>query len=380
MATKHTTQSFIARAKEVHGNKYNYDKVDYQGYYTKVIITCPIHGEFLQTPGNHLEGRGCKKCQIQNCSLTQKEFIEKAQKVHGNKYDYSKVVYTKSKDKVTIICPEHGEFEQTAQNHMQGYGCPKCRIKTEANRTKSNPKVTTETFIKKAQSIHGDKYDYSKAEYINKRTKVRIVCPIHGEFLQTPDDHVNKPAGCPKCGRHVYTQESFIEKCNKIHHHKYDYSKTIYKSIRDKIIITCPEHGDFEQVTNTHLQGAGCLQCRLKQQTKLFNRICEMFPDENILFEVNKDIVHWIGQQRLDIYFPVYNIAIEYDGLQHSQPIEIFGGAERFQQQQILDQNKNNLCAENHCHLFRVPYNYSEEYFNNICSQIKDIIKEYKES
>jgi len=129
---------------------------------------------------------------------------------------------------------------------MRRYGCPKCRIKTEVNRTKSNPKVTTETFIKKAQSIHGDKYDYSKVEYINKRTKVRIVCPIHGEFLQTPDDHVNKPAGCPKCGRHVYTQESFIEKCNKIHHHKYDYSKTIYRSIRDKIIITCPEHGDFE--------------------------------------------------------------------------------------------------------------------------------------
>ena len=379
MATKHTTQSFIARAKEVHGNKYNYDKVDYQGYYTKVIITCPIHGDFLQTPGNHLEGRGCKECQMsaQRCTTTQ--FVEKARKIHGNTYDYSKVDYKNGKTNVIIICPKHGEFTQLPNNHLMGNGCPVCRIATKVTTNKQSP-VTTETFIEKAKSIHNDKYDYSKVNYLSNRHPVEIICPTHGSFFQRPSDHVTKKSGCPKCGHHVYTQDSFIEKCNKIHHHKYDYSKTIYRSIRDKIIITCPEHGDFEQVTKTHLEGAGCLRCRLKQQTKLFNRICEMFPDENILFEVNKDIVHWIGQQRLDIYFPVYNIAIEYDGLQHSQPIEIFGGEERFCQQQILDQNKNNLCAENHCHLFRVSYNYTEEYFDNICSQIKNIIKEYKES
>lgn len=379
MATKHTTQSFIARAKEVHGNKYNYDKVDYQGYYTKVIITCPIHGDFLQTPGNHLEGRGCKECQMsaQRCTTTQ--FVEKAKKVHGNTYDYSKVDYKNGKTNVTIICPTHGEFVQLPNNHLMGNGCPVCRIATKVTTNKQSP-VTTETFIEKAKSIHNDKYDYSKVNYSSNRHPIEIICPIHGSFFQRPSDHVTKKSGCPKCGHHVYTQDSFIEKCNKIHHRKYDYSKTIYRSIRDKIIITCPEHGDFEQVTNSHLQGAGCLQCRLKQQTKLFNRICEMFPCENILFEVNKDIVHWIGQKRLDIYFPVYNIAIEYDGIQHSQPVEIFGGEERFQQQQLLDQNKNNLCAENNCHLFRVPYNYTEEYFDNICSQIKDIIKEYKKS
>lgn len=138
-------------------------------------------------------------------------------------------------------------------------------------------RFTNDTFIEKAKKIHGDKYDYSKVNYVNKTTKVKIICPIHGEFEQRPDDHLHKQAGCPKCGRGVYTQDAFIQKCRKIHGNKYDYSKTIYKSIKDKIIITCPEHGDFEQLTRAHLQGEGCFKCRLKSQTKIFEKILERF-------------------------------------------------------------------------------------------------------
>ena len=123
---------------------------------------------------------------------TANKFIEDAKKIHGNKYDYSKVEYKGSKVKVCIICPTHGEFWQKPNSHLNGCGCPNC-LKTK--------KMTTESFIRKAKQIHGDKYDYSKVEYKNARTKVCIICPKHGEFWQIPCDHINSKCGCPSCSQ-----------------------------------------------------------------------------------------------------------------------------------------------------------------------------------
>ena len=114
--------------------------------------------------------------------MTTEEFIKKAKEIHGNKYDYSKVEYKNTSTKVCIICPEHGEFWQTPNHHLQGHGCPKC--KNEKIRKRHTHNITI--FIEKARKVHGDKYDYSKAEYINASTKVCIICPEHGEFWQTP--------------------------------------------------------------------------------------------------------------------------------------------------------------------------------------------------
>ena len=136
--------------------------------------------------------------------LTTEEFIERAKKVHGDKYDYSKTEYANNYTKVCIICPEHGEFWQTPNCHLDGQGCPKCGIKKRS----VNKTLTTEEFIKKAMDIHGDKYDYSKVQYLNNRTKVCIICPEHGEFWQTPHNHL-KGNGCPKCrNSHL---EKFVE-------------------------------------------------------------------------------------------------------------------------------------------------------------------------
>lgn len=371
---KLTTEEFIAKAKEIHGDKYDYSKVEYDGYYTKVVIICSKHGEFLQTPGNHLERRGCKKCQVENRSLTTKSFVEKAKQIHGDKYTYDKVDYTNAHVKVTITCPTHGNWDTRPNNFLHGNGCPKCRKKTEVSTNNKTVIKDTRSFIQEANKIHNNTYDYSKVNYINKRTKVLIGCSIHGDFEQTPDDHIHKPCGCPKCGHNVYTQEQFINKCNKIHNNKYIYEKAIYKSIRDSIVVICPEHGDFEINTAHHLKGAGCKQCTLKSQSKLFFQLTNEFNTENILFEVSNETVPWLDRQRLDIYFPKYNIAIEYDGKQHFEPIEIFGGTERFLQQQELDNRKNILCEKNNCKLFRVPYNYDENFFNNMCTEIKQII------
>lgn len=186
---KLTNEEFIERARNAHGDKYDYSKVDYKGNGIKVCIICPIHGEFWQTPRNHIKGSECPKC-VGKYRYTTEEWIEEAKKVHGDKYDYSNVIYKGAFEKVCIICKKHGEFWQKANNHLNGDGCKKCY--------NTKRRMGLELFIIFSKNIHGDKYDYSKVEYVNSRTKVCIICPKHGEFWQTPHSHLNC-RGCPVC-------------------------------------------------------------------------------------------------------------------------------------------------------------------------------------
>ena len=194
--------------------------------------------------------------------LTTEEFIKKAREVHGDRYDYSKVEYVNSTTKVCIICPKHGEFWQQPSNHLHGIGCPQCGL--ELRRKKRTH--TFDDFLMKAKSIHGDKYDYSKVDYVNKRTKVCIVCPTHGDFWQSPGKHLSGQ-GCEKCFREsiakLYSmgQDKFIEKANTIHKGFYDYSEVEYVNGHTKVIIKCPIHGAFMQEPASHLAGHGCPYC-----------------------------------------------------------------------------------------------------------------------
>ena len=267
MAKKMTTEEFIAKAKEVHGDKYDYSKTEYVSAHGKVCIICPKHGEFWQAATHHVRGRGCPKCSYEvkseRAKWTTEEFIEKAKAVHGDKYDYSKVVYNGANEKVCIVCPEHGEFWQSPSNHLGGNGCPKC---VEKN-------TTSENFIEKAKAVHGDKYDYSKSVYVNAFTPVCIICPKHGEFYQRPSTHL-RGSGCPKCAnehandRIKETTESFIEKAKAVHGDKYDYSKTEYVNSKTPVTIVCPEHGEFSIKPCDLLQGHGCSKCVGRNQTK----------------------------------------------------------------------------------------------------------------
>lgn len=192
--------NFIERAKIVHGDKYDYTNCIYIDSKTKVEITCPYHGNFWQIPNSHLLGHGCPECG--GSKRGSKElFIEKAKMCHGDKYDYSKVEYVNNNTKVCIICPEHGEFWQTPHNHLR-YGCKECR--NQNNRT-VNLK-TKEDFISKANLVHSNKYDYSNIDYVNRTTKICIICPKHGKFYQKPCDHLSKQ-GCPIChSSHMETE------------------------------------------------------------------------------------------------------------------------------------------------------------------------------
>ena len=259
---KLTTEEFIKKAKEIHGDKYDYSKVEYKNLSTKVCIICPEHGEFWQSPGSHLTGRGCMKCKKPNSGMTTKEIIQKAKEVHGNKYDYSKVECKTLNTKVCIICPEHGEFWQSPVNHIyRNQNCPECSKKLNGIKRKI---LTNDSFIQKAKEIHGDKYDYSKVECDKVTTKVCIICPEHGEFWQAANVHL-RGAGCPYCAKNVkLTLNEFIQKAKEVHGNKYDYSKVEYKDYHTKVCIICPEHGEFWEYPSNHINGRICPKCNIK--------------------------------------------------------------------------------------------------------------------
>lgn len=190
------TKSFLKKAKIVHNDKYDYSLVEYINVRTKITIICPCHGKFQQLPQSHVSGNGCKECQNERITFTTKEFIKRCGATHGNKYDYSQTDYLNAHAKVCIICPIHGEFYQKADDHMKGYGCNISPCRTTD--------YTIKDFIKASVKKHNNRYDYSKVEYVNTKTKTTIVCHRHGDFLQIPNDHLNG-AGCPKCSNNYST-------------------------------------------------------------------------------------------------------------------------------------------------------------------------------
>lgn len=188
------TSFFIQKSVKKHGNKFDYSKVNYINSTTKVCIICPEHGEFMQTPSNHLYGFGCNECAIESRAArrrnTTKNFIDRANLIHNNKYTYNKSVYVKTHNKVIITCPIHGDFEQTPASHLSGKGCPNCKHRNQS----------TEDVIKRCIKIHGSNFDYSKVVYINMKNKVEIKCNIcKTSFMQSLDKHINSKQGCPTC-------------------------------------------------------------------------------------------------------------------------------------------------------------------------------------
>ena len=269
---------------------------------------------------------------------TKEEFIKEATDKHEGKYDYSKVEYVNSATKVCIICNEHGEFWQKASHHLSGHGCPKCGVK---NRNEKNT-LTKEEFVNNARKVHGDKYDYSKVEYVNNRTKVCIKCSEHGEFWQKPSNHLSGNA-CPKCSNvYVPTKEEWVEKARRVHGDKYDYSKVDYVNAMIKVCIICHEHGEFCQIPNSHLNGSGCPKCNLSH---LERSVMNYLDDIGITYDYQKCFV-WLGRQTLDFYLPDYNVGIECQGEQHFFPVERFGGDKRFKKTLERDKRKKALCEE----------------------------------
>lgn len=348
---KLTTDDFIKKAKEIHGNKYFYNKTVYKNMRTKVCITCPEHGDFWQLPSIHLN----QKCGCPMCNGTKKrnteDFIKEARAVHGDKYVYDKTNYENTNKKVCITCPEHGDFWQTPYEHMRGHGCPKCSGRS---------KLTLDEFKNKSRKIHGDKYIYDKTNYINNSTKVCITCPIHGDFWQTPSEHM-RGHGCPKCAlekiskEKTLTTETFIERSERIHKGYYNYDKVKYVDYYTKVCITCPEHGDFWQAPYTHYScGCGCPKCA-NQQSKGEQEIVD-FLKTKLKLNVEERNKTLISPYELDIYIPDKKVAIEYDGL--------IWHSEKFGKDKNYHIKKTKLCEEKGIMLFHI---FESEWLENKC-------------
>ena len=355
-----TTEEFIEKARKTHGDKYDYSKVNYVKQDVNVEIICPKHGSFFQNPNNHIRGANCPICALEK--IPTEEFIEKARKVHGDKYDYSKTVYNGVLNDIEIICHKHGVFIQKAGAHLEGNGCPQCNKEEISKRFTG----TTEKFIEKARSVHGDKYDYSKVEYVDRNTPVKIICPKHGEFLQSPTEHYYH--GCQLCAyesaanKNRMTKEEFIEKARKVHGDRYDYSLVKYVDRNTPVKIICRKHGMFMQKPCDHLAGCGCKKCKTSKAESVIGNI---LLRNNIKFEIEKrfDWLRYKQPQRLDFYITDYNIAIEYQGSQHFEKYS-FSGSETDQELseqldliQRRDLNKRRLCEEHNIPLYYINYN-----------------------
>jgi hypothetical protein len=273
-------------------------------------------------------------------------FIDRANLAHNYKYDYSLVNYINNETKVKIICHEHGVFEQEPRKHInRKQTCPKC----------SGHKIDYPLFIKKSRKIHGDKYDYSNVIFTNSTTKVKIICPEHGEFMQTPNAHLSGKE-CFLCsGTPKKTINQFIEQANLVHNYKYDYSLVNYVNNSTKVKIICSEHGEFMQTPNSHLNGSGCPKCR------------ESKGEKKIREYLIKNKINFIPQHRFtecrnilplpfDFYLPDYNLCIEFNGRQHYLPVKVFGGDIGFNKTITNDKIKRKYCTDNRINLLIIKY------------------------
>lgn len=280
--------------------------------------------------------------------LTTAAWVEKAKAIHGDRYDYSGSVYESAHSLIRIRCPEHGEFIQKAYSHLNGRGCAGCqRTKLKAPRIgRTTGRTAQEEFLERARAVHGDRYDYSQAVYQQNHTKLTVICREHGPFQVTPKNHIRAESGCMRCyhaevsQRQFLTQDEFLDAARAIHGDRYDYSKSIYTRATDKIIIGCPDHGEFLQSATSHIhQESGCPSCthRVSKTERVIGDFIESLGVRVIRNDL-ETLKPKLGRAELDILLPDQKIAVEYCGL--------LWHSDRFKGDHIKHLRKQKACEE----------------------------------
>ena len=351
---KLTNQEIINKFIKIHKNRYDYSKVNYQSDSKKVAIRCRTHGDFYQIPNAHKRGQGCPLCAdektSERCRSNTKEFIEKAKKIHGDKYGYKLVKYTTASKKVKIFCNSHEKyFNIVANKHISGRGCPLCGRKNMGESlTKS-----TKQFIIDAKEVHGNTYDYSKSSYSRAHEKVTIICDKHGEFLQTASGHTYGK-GCNKCGittrikNSIMEKEEFIARCKIAHNGIYDYRDTVYLGIKEKVSVNCKKHGVFTLSADSHVRGTGCKKCSNCGTSRAEQELALFVSGHMEIETSNRSLIKNEKTKRpfeLDIIIPSKMIAIEYNGTYWHREKFVGKG---------YHENKVKLCKEEGYDLFFV--------------------------
>lgn len=256
-----SVSQFIQKSNSIHNNIYNYSLVTkFETHKTKIDVICNTHGKFKTTVQAHLFGNGCKKCHNDKMKLNVSDLIKRFNKIHQNRYIYNITddSYKNTGTKIEIQCSLHGLFYMSSCNHLSGKGCPECaKIRMSNNMTSDESE-----YLSKVKKIHHNLYDYSNTIYNGTKNNIDIICKTHGLFKQNAGAHLYGKAGCPKCaGNEKLDIDEFINRSNTIHNNKYDYSKTVYISYSKYVTITCPIHGDFNQSPYVHMNSNGCQKC-----------------------------------------------------------------------------------------------------------------------
>ena len=221
-------------------------------------------------------------------------------------------------------------------------------------------KLTQDQFIEKSKLVHGEKFNYSLVNYVDCKTKVKIICKEHGEFEQTPDSHLYNRRGCILCSNRSKDINIFIKKAKLIHGNKYDYSLVKYNNCKQKVIIVCKIHGEFTQIPDAHINlKQGCPICKSSKGELAIKQILDT---KNIKYIQQFKFNDCRSKQPLpfDFYLPEHNICIEFDGEQHFRPYRYSNNQEKnelkFKQTQTNDKIKDEYCHDNNIHLIRIPY------------------------
>lgn len=339
--TRWTTESFIEKAKEVHGDKYDYSETIYTATAENVKIICKEHGLFDQRAQSHLKGSGCRACSSNEKKLGTKRFIEIARSVHGDRYSYERSEYSNRVSGIIITCPVHGDFKQRAGHHMDGFGCAKCA---------GLAKKDTAQFIEEAIAAHGDRYDYNLVNYKTAKNKVRIICKKHGEFLQMPSEHLSGK-GCRKCAdndnsvRLTKSNEQWIAEARAVHGDKYIYDQSVYNGAFGKVEVVCPKHGPFWTVGVYHVASKrGCPRCK---DSWLEASVAETLEKIGVEYKAQATFAALVHKRRLkfDFYIPSIGLFIEANGIQHREPIPFYGGDEGLRSLRARDKLKADFVA-----------------------------------
>jgi Zn finger protein HypA/HybF involved in hydrogenase expression len=355
------TKYFIEKAKKTHGNKYDYSKVKYFNSQTKIEVICPTHGSFMMKANSHANGQGCSVCgRIEaniNIALTYSEFLGRAAKTHGSRYIYDENSYKDFTTKMRIECSEHGWFKQKPHSHISmRTGCPKCGILQAA---KSNEKGWG-SVLNMFKEVHDDRYSYDESTYTDVSSKMKIKCYVHGWFSQKPYQHYSG-SGCNKCAIievHEKQKIDFKEFKNRSqlkHGSRYNYSEGEYIDIFTPVKISCDKHGVFYQKPRDHYRGSGCPKC---QSSRGENSVRLILQRLGIKFKEQKTFegLKYKSKLKCDFYIPSSKTVIEYNGLQHYEPISVFGGLKGLQETQKRDVIKYDYLAKNNIKLIIVRY------------------------
>jgi hypothetical protein len=311
-----TIDDFIINSQARFGNKFSYEKTVYIDRFSELVVTCDVHDDIILTPEQHRWSKhGCPKCDYEIPRAKKKQVVlDKARRIHGDLYDYSRVVFTNTSDKVEIGCSAHGSFWQSLYDHVNKRNrCPHC----------ANAPDTFAEFVSKARKVHGDRYSYCEDSYQTTASIITISCSKHGEFPQRAASHLSG-SKCKKC--HVeemrLSAEEFALNAKEIHRDRYDYSRVVYRGNKFKVEIICSKHGSFWQKPNAHVSSKnGCQLCAESHGEKAVEAVLKKYGINHVREYRIKPHLY-----RFDFYLPEFNIFIEFNGLQHYRPVEIFGG------------------------------------------------------